>query len=114
MIEYENTQNVHECVQTISHFFPSQDAAHAFLWERAIENGHGIAVGRSRHRFPDSHGQKGIAALHTNARGLGSLARVKRKTRIVLLPKSHEIQPRLLPVAAHGVLYAIIRNNAGE
>ena len=41
-----------------NHHFPTYDAAEAFLWELAIENGHGITKRRSKDPFVDSDGVK--------------------------------------------------------
>ena len=60
-------------------FFPSRDAAYAFLWERAIENGHGIVIGRSRHRFPDSHSQTGHRRITYQCERSGKLGQNRKK-----------------------------------
>ena len=60
-------------------FFPSKDAAHAFLWERAIENGHGIVIRRTSERFPDSHSQKGHRRITYQCERSGKLGQSKKK-----------------------------------
>ena len=59
--------------------FPTYDAAEAYLWELAIENGHGITKRRSTNTFVDSNGAKRYRRIEFQCERSGDPAEDKKR-----------------------------------